>query len=160
MLPGLIRRPWIPPSSAAMAYFHWKWMSAMTGMVACSAIVLRASASSQWGTATRTISQPAATSEAICWSVALTSAVLVVHIDCTRTGASPPTSTHPTLIVRDFRLFVSIYPRVQYVITSPSSNSQNGPVARVVCSIFSAALVPEDVKDDRALLGLIELQQQ
>src|SRR5438034_3049609 len=96
MFPGLMRRPWTPASSAAIAYFHWKWMSAMTGIVACSAIVLRASASSQWGTATRTISHPAATSAAICCSVALTSAVFVVHIDWTRMGASPPTSTHPT----------------------------------------------------------------
>ena len=103
MLPGFIRRPWTPPSRAAMAYFHWKWMSAITGMVACSAIALSACASSQCGTATRTISQPVATSAAICWSVALTSEVLVVVIDWTRTGASPPTSTQPTLIFRDFR---------------------------------------------------------
>jgi hypothetical protein len=47
MFPGLMRRPWIPLSRAAMAYFHWKWMSAMTGIVACSAISFRARASSQ-----------------------------------------------------------------------------------------------------------------
>src|SRR6266496_2163520 len=87
MFPGLIRSPWIPPSRAAIAYFHWKWMSATTGMVACSAMVLSASASSQWGTATRTISQPEATRAAICCRVELTSDVLVVVMDCTRTGA-------------------------------------------------------------------------
>jgi hypothetical protein len=103
MLPGLIRRPWIPASSAAIAYFHWKWMSAITGIVACSTMGLSASASSQCGTATRTISHPVATNAAICCSVAFTSAVLVVVIDWIRTGASPPTSTQPTRTLRDVR---------------------------------------------------------
>ena len=49
------------------------------------------------------MSQPAAVSSAICCSVALTSAVSVVVIDCTETGASPPTATEPTLIWRDLR---------------------------------------------------------
>jgi hypothetical protein len=44
------------------------------------------------------MSQPEAVSSAICWSVALMFVVGVVHIDCTLTGASPPTSTFPTLI--------------------------------------------------------------
>ena len=52
------------------------------------------------GTATRTIWQPDAVSSAICCRVALTSAVSVVVIDCTETGASPPTGTAPTLIWR------------------------------------------------------------
>ncbi len=103
MFPGLIRRPWIPASSAAIAYFHWKWMSATTGIVDFAAIAGRASASSQWGTATRTISHPVATSAAICCRVALMSAVFVVVIDCTRTGASPPISTSPMRIVRVVR---------------------------------------------------------
>ena len=64
-------------------------MSAMTGMLR----VLRdgsgsASASSWLGTATRTIWQPEAVSSAICCSVALTSAVGVVVIDWTETGAA------------------------------------------------------------------------
>ena len=50
--------------------------------------------------ATRTISQPVAVSSAICCSVALMSVVGVVVIDCTETGASPPTSTLPTWIWR------------------------------------------------------------
>src|ERR671923_235942 len=90
MLPGLIRSPWIPASSAAIAYFHWKWMSATTGTVDLAAIASRAFASSQCGTATRTRSTPAATSEAICCSVALTSEVFVVVIDWTDTRAPPP----------------------------------------------------------------------
>jgi hypothetical protein len=59
------------------------------------------------GTATRTIWQPVAVSSAICCSVALTSAVRVVVIDWTDTGAPPPTGTAclpwPTMIWRDFR---------------------------------------------------------
>ena len=93
MLPGLMRRPWMPASSAAIAYFHWKWMSATTGTVDLAAMAVSASASSQCGTATRTMSTPAATSEAICCRVALMSAVFVVVIDWTLMGASPPIGT-------------------------------------------------------------------
>ena len=49
------------------------------------------------------MSQPDAVSSAICCSVVLTSEVSVVVIDCTETGASPPTSTLPTLIWRVLR---------------------------------------------------------
>src|SRR6476619_3499703 len=73
MFPGLMRRPCTPASSAAIAYFHWKWMSATTGTVDLAAIATRASASSQCGTATRTLS-----------------------------GASPPIAMRPSWIRRDF----------------------------------------------------------
>src|SRR5437762_2275318 len=98
MLPGLIRIPWHPASSAASAYFHWKWMSAMTGIVDLRAITGSASTSSVSGTATRTMSQPLAARAPICCNVALKSEVFVVHIDWTLIGASPPTGTVPTLI--------------------------------------------------------------
>ena len=82
-------------------------MSAITGIWDLRAISGSASASSCDGTATRTIWQPDAVSSAICCSVAFTSAVTVVHIDCTDTGAPPPTGTAclplPTMIWRDFR---------------------------------------------------------
>ena len=100
MLPGLMRSPWMPASSAAMAYFHWKWMSATTGTVDFAAMATSASASSQCGTATRTMSTPAATNEAICCSVALMSAVFVVVIDWIEMGASPPIFTEPIWIWR------------------------------------------------------------
>src|SRR6266571_3735968 len=61
-----------------------------------------ASASSADGTATRTIWQPAAVSSAICCNVASMFAVTVVVIDCTDTGAPPPTGTLPTITCRDF----------------------------------------------------------
>src|SRR6266702_956777 len=74
---------------------------------AAAAISASAAASSWDGTATRTIWQPVAVSSAICCSVAFTSAVTVVVIDWTETGAPPPTGTAclplPTMIWRDFR---------------------------------------------------------
>ncbi len=48
------------------------------------------------GTATRAISHPASWSRSICRMVASMSCVSVVHIDCTRTGASPPMDVPPT----------------------------------------------------------------
>src|SRR4051794_18678982 len=107
MLPGLTRTAAQPASMAANTYFGWKWMSAMTGMADFFAIAGSASASSWLGTATRTIWQPAAVSSAICCSVLLTSAVSVVVIDWTETGASPPTGTSPTMICRLVRRFAS-----------------------------------------------------
>ena len=41
----------------------------------------------------RTISEPACASSFTCTAVAIASAVSVLVIDCTTTGASPPTST-------------------------------------------------------------------
>src|SRR3954464_14634408 len=100
MLPGFTRTAAHPASIAANTYRGWKWMSAITGIWECAAICGRAPPSSWLGQATRTMSQPAAVSSAICCRVALTSAVSVVVIDCTDTGASPPTRTLPTLIWR------------------------------------------------------------
>src|SRR5215469_1457592 len=82
-------------------------MSAITGICDLRAICGSASASSCEGTATRTIWQPVAVSSAICCRVELTSAVSVVVIDCTDTGAPPPTATAcsplPTMIWREVR---------------------------------------------------------
>ena len=103
MLPGLTRTAAQPASIAAKTYFGWKWMSAITGICECCAISGSASASSWLGQATRTMSQPDAVSSAICWSVALTSEVSVVVIDCTEIGESLPTPTLPTLIWRVLR---------------------------------------------------------
>src|SRR5690349_2819662 len=107
MFPGFTRTAAQPASIAANTYLGWKWMSAMTGICDLRAISGSASASSWDGTATRTISQPVAVSSAICCSVALTSAVRVVVMDWTDTGAPPPTGTAclplPTMIWRDLR---------------------------------------------------------
>ena len=103
MLPGFTRTAAHPASIAANTYLGWKWMSAITGIWDFMAIIGSASASSALGTATRTMSQPVAVSSAICCRVPLISVVFVVVIDCTDTGASPPTKADPTLILRDFR---------------------------------------------------------
>ena len=102
MLPGLTRTAPHPASMAAKTYLGWKWMSAMTGIRDCFAMTGRAEASLSVGQATRTMSQPAAVSSAICWSVAPMSWVFVVVMDCTEIGASPPTATSPTVIWRVF----------------------------------------------------------
>src|SRR5690606_24300884 len=78
-------------------------MSAITGICDLPAITDSASASSCVGHATRTIWHPDAVSSAICCSVAPMSDVRVVVIDCTDTGASPPTATDPTWILRLLR---------------------------------------------------------
>src|SRR5215472_17902626 len=103
MLPGFTRTAAQPASIAANTYLGWKWMSAITGICDLRAISGSASASSWDGTATRTIWHPAAVSSAICCRVAFTSAVSVVVIDWTETGAPPPTGTLPTMSWRDLR---------------------------------------------------------
>src|SRR6266704_6447023 len=95
MLPGFTRTAAQPALIAANTYFGWKWMSAITGIWDFLAIAGSASASSWDGTATRTIWQPDAVSSAICCRVELMSAVSVVVIDWTLTGAPPPTGTLP-----------------------------------------------------------------
>ena len=57
-----------------------------------------AAAASWSGTATLTISHPAFSKRFICETVAGTSWVDVFVMDCTVTGAVPPTFTFPTLI--------------------------------------------------------------
>jgi hypothetical protein len=104
MLPGLMRTAATPWSIAFSARLALKWMSAMMGTGEKRLIFESASASSVFGTATRTISQPALASAAICAVVASTSCVFVVVIDCTTTGAPPPILTPPTEICRSLAI--------------------------------------------------------
>ena len=104
MLPGLMRTAATPPSIAFSASEALKWMSAMTGSGESLTIFGSASASSVFGTATRTTSQPADASAAICAVVASTSCVFVSVIDCTTTGAPPPIATPPTEICRSLAI--------------------------------------------------------
>src|SRR5687768_6930533 len=78
------------------------------------------------------MSTPAVTSEAICCSVELISAVFVVVIDCTEIGASPPTATVPTMSWRVER---------RWIITTSLS-------------------APEDLQGDRAVLRLVHLEEE
>ena len=67
-------------------------LSAMPATIAGTAC-----AASSLFTVIRTISDPARASAAICWTVLSMSAVSVLVIDCTTTGASDPTTTPPML---------------------------------------------------------------
>ena len=62
-----------------------------------------AAAASSRSTVMRTISEPARASAATCPTVALTSAVSVLVIDCTTIGAPPPTCILPTWTGTDWR---------------------------------------------------------
>src|SRR5699024_1646203 len=73
-------------------------MSATRGMWMLLLMAPRALAAAMSGTATRTISQPAASRRWIWSTVAGTSPVLVEHMDWMLTGAPPPTGTPPTMI--------------------------------------------------------------
>ena len=108
MLPGLMRTAATPASIAFSARLALKWMSAITGIGEKRTIFGSASASSIFGTATRTISQPALASAAICAVVAATSCVFVSVIDCTTTGAPPPIWTPPTLTERSLATASSV----------------------------------------------------
>src|SRR5205814_3645920 len=96
MFPGLIRTAATPASIARRARLALKWMSAITGIGEKRTILGRASASSPFGTATRTISQPALANAAIWAVVASTSWVFLSVMDCTTGGAPPPIWTPPT----------------------------------------------------------------
>jgi hypothetical protein len=78
-------------------------MSATSGTRLSRAMVLKAAVESVSGHETRTMSAPASSSWRICSSVAAASLVRVLVIDWTVIGASPPTSTLPTRILRDWR---------------------------------------------------------
>src|SRR6476469_905509 len=63
----------------------------------------RAAAASSLFTVTRTSSEPARAREATCSTVEATSAVSVLVMDCTTTGASDPTRTLPIVQVTVLR---------------------------------------------------------
>ena len=65
----------------------------------CSTIGRTAAAAASLFTVTRTTSEPARASAATCCTVEATSAVSVLVIDCTMTGALPPTRTFPIFAV-------------------------------------------------------------
>ena len=111
MLPGLIRTAATPASIALRARLALKWMSAITGTGEKRTMRPSASASSFFGTATRTISQPAEASAAIWAVVASTSCVFVRVIDWTTTGAPPPIWTPPTVMWRSEAISMPVYRR-------------------------------------------------
>src|SRR5215213_1870946 len=100
MLPGLMRMQCAPASIAFRASVWLKWMSAITGIGDSRTIARSASTPLSRGTAQRIRSPPAAATARIWRRVASTSAVSVLVIDWTTTGAPPPIGTPPTLIWR------------------------------------------------------------
>ena len=78
-------------------------MSATIGTFTCLTMCFSAAVDSSSGQETRTISTPASSQARICAMVASTSLVSVLVIDCTVIGASPPTGTLPTMILRLLR---------------------------------------------------------
>src|SRR5688500_4788072 len=81
-------------------------MSATSGIEIPALIWGSASALASSGTVTRTMSQPATSRFRIWFSVPQTSVVLVVVIDWTVIGESPPIGTDPTWTVRVVRRVV------------------------------------------------------
>ena len=120
MLPGLMRTAATPASIARSARLALKWMSAITGSGERRTIDFSASASSIFGTAQRTTSQPADASAAICAVVAATSRVGVSVIDCTTTGAPPPIRTPPTVILRSLAIGERLAARCEIAAVSAS----------------------------------------
>ncbi len=96
MFPGFILRPSTPCSKASSARRQSKCMSAIRGIFTDCFILPSALAAVLSGTASLTISQPSRSSARICLTVALTSRVSVLVMDCTETGLPPPTGTGPT----------------------------------------------------------------
>src|SRR5262249_2669591 len=98
---------------------------AITGTGESRTILGSASASSLFGTATRTTSQPAEASAAIWAVVASTSCVFVNVIDCTTTDAPPPIWTPPTWIERSLDTPGSLAPAdVSDVVRKPDEEQQ------------------------------------
>jgi len=103
MLPGLRRILAAPASMASTARSGLKWMSATTGTRTLRTMRAKAAVSAGLGTATRTISQPAAVSLRICRTHASTSVVETLVMDWTTMGAPPPMRTGPTWTARVLR---------------------------------------------------------
>ena len=100
MLPGLIRSLAAPRCAASMAMRASKCTSATTGKGDAAHTASKASRQLRRGMAMRTISQPASASASICARLAAASSAATFSIDCTATGAPPPTGTSPTMIRR------------------------------------------------------------
>src|SRR5438874_11350351 len=80
----------------------------------CSTMCGTAAAASSLFTVTRTSSDPARASDAICSTLEATSAVSVLVMDCTTTGASAPTRTLPMVQVTDLRRWIDAMWKVQF----------------------------------------------
>src|ERR1700756_5740641 len=87
-----------------------------------------AAAASLRSTVTRTSSEPARASAATCATVALTSAVSVLVIDCTTIGAAPPTVTPPTSTATDWRRSLGAASLIAALLCGKPVPERPGPV--------------------------------
>src|SRR5438270_3105613 len=86
----------------------------MPRLSSCSTMCGKADAPSSLFTVTLTSSEPARASDATCSTVEATSAVSVLVMDCTTTGASEPTRTLPMAQVTDLRRTIVAIGKVQF----------------------------------------------
>src|SRR5260370_29684011 len=99
-------------------------MSAMIGSGEALLISTIARAASLVGTATRTMRQFASLSRAISLSVAFTSRVSALVIDCTTISAAPPMTTSPTRTGTDLRRGFLAPPPQGVLFHHPPPNKQ------------------------------------
>src|ERR1700761_1172549 len=106
-------------------------MSATIGTGDALTIAPSAAVDSSSGQETRTISAPAAAAAWTCSMVAAALLVKVLVMVCTEIGASPPTSTLPTLICRLLRRWISRYGRTLMARTSVCEADSALDIARL-----------------------------
>jgi hypothetical protein len=106
-------------------------MSATIGTDEALTMAPRAAVDSSSGQETRTISAPAAAAASTWAMVAAASLVKVLVMVCTEIGASPPTSTLPTLICRLLRRWISRYGRTLMARTSVCEANSAPDIARL-----------------------------
>ena len=104
MLPGLMRSFAAPRRAASMAMVASKCTSATTGKGDASHTAWNVSRQLRRGMAMRTTSHPASASCWICARLACASSAGALSMDCTTTGAPPPSATLPTCTWRVFWL--------------------------------------------------------
>src|SRR6516162_3225794 len=102
-----------------------------------------AAAASSRSTVTRTSSEPARASAAACRAVASTSAVSVLVIDWTTTGASPPTVTPATSTATDRRRFCGPASLMSGSLSEDRCQKSEGGRKPSVISPLSAAMAAD-----------------
>src|SRR4030088_2806407 len=101
-------------------------MSAMIGSGDAFLISTIAMAASLVGTATRTMREFASLRRAISLSVALTSRVSALVIDCTTISAAPPMTTSPTRTGTDLRRVFMASSQQIVICHQPDQSKQKG----------------------------------
>src|ERR671938_589269 len=131
-------------------------MSATRGTGVARTMAGSAAAASLFGTASRTMSAPASASARTCPSVASTSVVSVVVIDCTAMGAPPPIATDPTRSCRvRRRSLIALMPWWSYapMLAPRKGKARRGRRRAVVLTRQAAAHSQELLlRDGRELL--------